>query len=153
MPTDPELAAAAAAVINASNNVVEAADTIQEAIDLGLTGPAGPAGVTGPAGPDGPEGPQGPEGPAGSGGVSILGFQNNFGADVASFVANTNTNTDVLPLLPDVLAIGSTGFTLAAGNYLAAVTGTVQNNNDATATGGGIPVSYTHLTLPTIYSV
>ena len=105
----------------------------------GATGPAGPTGATGatgaagPAGPQGETGPQGPAGPTGAtGATGAAGPQGpagttatNENAMLYNAAAQTVASgsalvlpTNVINSTGDLTASGTTGVTLAAGQYL-----------------------------------
>ncbi len=90
----------------------------------GATGPAGPQGETGPQGPAGPTGATGatgatgPQGPAGTAATNENAMLYNAAAQTVASGSALALPTNVINSTGDITASGTTGVTLAAGQYL-----------------------------------
>ncbi len=84
-------------------------------------GPAGPMGLQGPAGPQGPQGIQGlqgPQGPAGTAATSENAMLYNTALQSVESGSPLTLGTNVINSAGSIAASGTTGVTLAAGQYL-----------------------------------
>ena len=89
--------------------------------ETGPAGPQGPAGEAGPAGPQGPAGDVGPAGPAGADGTAATNQNALLYETAAQNIASgapIPLPTNVINSTGDITADGTTGVTLAPGQYL-----------------------------------
>ena len=84
----------------------------------GIQGPQGPAGPVGPTGATGATGATGPQGPAGTAATNENAMLYNAAAQTVASGSALALPTNVINSTGDITASGTTGVTLAAGQYL-----------------------------------
>lgn len=85
---------------------------------IGPQGPQGPAGVTGAIGPQGPQGLQGPQGPAGMAATNENAMLYNTDAQTVAAGGTLSLPANAINSTGSITASGTTGVTLAPGQYL-----------------------------------